>query len=60
MYLLCQEDHRKLKAELMSRKLFANLGNMKRGNKKPNIFEKIDVKKIVEKDTVIDIFKNIN
>ena len=46
-------------AELLSRKMFAGVGS-KRGNKKVNIFEKIDIKKIINKDTVIDIFKNID
>lgn len=46
-------------ANLNSKKLFKNIGNKNTG-KKFNIWQKFDIKKLLSKDSVLDIFKNIN
>lgn len=46
-------------ANLNSKKLFKNIGS-KRTGKKFNIWQKFDIKKLLSKDSVLDIFKNIN
>ena len=46
-------------ANLNSKKLFKNIGSKNTG-KKFNIWQKFDIKKLLSKDSVLDIFKNIN